>query len=281
MRRWAKKAGEAAKAARATTDRTVKAGRHAVSIARWSVVRRHGVQTRAMLKLSANSWRRRDRFALSSLENHLVRQSAGLHCSVWISPQSLQRSVRQITPANVVTFADLLHLVRPVSSEPTINFIHEIVRERRPYSETTLFREIESGKVKRKRLGAETVVLTTANFRQYYEKCVRHVEFVASHGLQPWDKSTGLSYDGDIAVLVAAGGELMFLRRGTHRLGIARALSLQRIPVQIYMVTGMYVADSADDPYWYAPWRLSAALRRACARTLRLDLKPVAHRHHG
>ena len=270
IRRWAKRTGDAAKAARAITKSTVKAGRHAVSVARWSVVRRRRIQTRALLKLSANSWVRRDRFALSSLENHLVRQAAGLHGAIWISPELLHRSVRQITPANVVTFADLSQLVRSVSSEPTINFIDEIVRQHRPYTETTLFREIESGKAKWKRLGAEMVMLTTANFRQYYEKCLRHVESVASHGLRPWDKLTALSYDGDIAVLLSSRGELLFLRRGTHRLGIARALNLQRIPVQIFMVTGMYLADSTDDPCWHLPWRLPTAIRRACARSLSL-----------
>jgi hypothetical protein len=264
-RRFAKGAGEAARAARAITGRGVKAGHHAMSVARWSVMRTRGVQTRALLKLSANSRMRRDRFALSSLDNHLVRQSAGMDRAVWISPQLLQRSVRQITPANVITFADLSKLVRPLSSEPTINFIDEIIRQRRPYRETTLFSEMESGRMRRKRVGDETVVLTTANFQQYYEKCLRHVEFVASHGLRPWDKPTALSYDGDIALLLSENGELMFLRRGTHRLGIASALGLNRIPVQIFMVAGMYLVNAADDRDWYLPWRLPAALRRACA----------------
>jgi hypothetical protein len=268
IRRWAKGASEAAKAARGLTHRSVKAGRQAASVARWSAVRARAVQTGALLKLSANSWMRRDQFALSPLENHLVREAAGMDCSIWISPQLLHDSVRQITPANVVTFAELAQLVRPVSGEPTIKFIDEIVRQRRPYKDTTLFREIESGKSRRKHVGNETVTLTTANFREYYEKCLRHVEFVASHGLRPWEKSTALSYDGDIAALLSAHGELMFLRRGTHRLGIARALGLQRIPVQIFMVTGRYLADTADEPGWYLPWRLSAAIRRACTRTL-------------
>ena len=274
LQQWVKGSGDAAKAARAITRRTVKAGHGAVSVARWSSVPRLGVQASALLKLSANGRMRRDRFALSSLENHLVRQSAGMLRAVWISPHLLHHSVRQITPANVVTFADLSPLVRPVSGEPTIEFIDEIVRQRRPFKETTLFRDIESGNVtRRKRLGTETVMLTTANFHQYYEKCFRHVELVIEHGLRPWNKSTALGYDSDIAVLLTASGELMFLRRGTHRLGIARALGLERIPVQIFMVAGMALADSADDARWYLPWRLSAALRRVCARTFRATVE--------
>ena len=269
MRRQAKGAHEVAKAALASVGRTMTAGYHAVSVVRWSLMRKREIRARALLKLSVNGWTQRDRFVLSPLENHLVRQSAGMRSTAWVSPQRLHRSVRQITPSNVVTFANLSHLVRPVSGEPTITFLDEIVRQRRPYKETTLFRTIESGKMNRKHLGAETVMLTTANFQQYYEKCLRHVEFVARHGLQPWNKSTALSYDSDIAVLVSASGELLFLRRGTHRLGIARALGLEYIPVQIAMVTGTYLADLADDPSWYLPWRLSSALRRACARALR------------
>jgi hypothetical protein len=269
VRRGAKDVGDWAKAGRAITGRAVKAGHDAVSVARWSAVPRVGAQASALLKLSANGRMRRDRFALSSLENHVVRQSAGMLRPVWISPHLLHRSVRQITPANVVTFANLSQLVRPVSEEPTIEFIDEIVRQRRPYEETTLFREIASGKVRWKRLGAETVMLTTANFQQYYEKCFRQVEFVVNHRLRPWNKSTAPGYDSDIAVLLTASGELLFLRRGTHRLGIARALGLERIPVQIFMVAGTMLADFADDAGWYLPWRLSAALRRACARTFR------------
>lgn len=264
MRRGAKGVGDAAKAGRAITGRTVKAGHDAVSVARWSSLARLGVQASALLKLSANGRTRRDRFALSSLENHVVRQSAGMLRPVWISPHLLHRSARQITPANVVTFANLSQLVRPVSEEPTIEFIDEIIRQRRPFNETTLFRDVQSGKVRWKRLGAETVMLTTANFHQYYEKCCRQVELVANLGLRPWDKSTASGYDSDIAVLLTVSGELVFLRRGTHRLGIARALGLERIPVQIFMVAGMALADSADDAGWYLPWRLSAALRRAC-----------------
>jgi hypothetical protein len=191
-----------------------------------------------------------------------------MQCPVWISPQSLLHSVRQMTPANVVTVADHPRLVRPVSGESTVNFIDEIVRQSRPYMETTLFKEIVNGKRIRKRLGHETVLLTASNFRHYYDKCVRHVELVAGHGLRPWNKSAALSYDGDIAVLLSSHGELMFLRRGTHRLGIARALGLPRIPVQIVMVAGGYLAASADDPGWYLPWGLSTVIRKAVDRTL-------------
>src|SRR5690606_33713713 len=144
------------KAARATVVRLTKTGRRAVAAARWTAVRQHGVEARALLKLSGNARVRRDRHVLSSLEDHLVRESAGMHHPFWISPHAVRRSVRRIVPANVVTFADLSHLLlRDVASETTVRFIDEIVREGRPYRESTLFRQVANGKGKRRRLGTQ------------------------------------------------------------------------------------------------------------------------------
>ena len=263
----AKQAGEAAKAARALGEHAIRTGRRAVSAARWSAMRRRGDEARALCKVSLNCRERRDRFALSTLENHLVRQAAGMQRTLWIPPRRVQQSVRQILPPNAVTFADLSSLVRPVASEPTIRFADEVVRERRPYHDTTMFGDVARGKTKRRRLGGEMAVLTPANFAQYYEKCLRQADEIARHGLQPWDKSAALSYDGDIAVLLSEDGELIFLRRGTHRLGIAYALDLDRIPVQIFMVAGprlARVAEAGGIRGWHLPWRLAATVRRAC-----------------
>ena len=157
MRRQAKGAHEVAKAALASVGRTMTAGYHAVSVVRWSLMRKRKVRARALLKLSVNGWTQRDWFVLSPLENDLVRQSAGMRSQAWVSPQRLHRSVRQITPSNVVTFANLSHLVRPVSrGARRMTFLDEIARHRRAFQETTLFRAIESGKMNRKHLGSET-----------------------------------------------------------------------------------------------------------------------------
>lgn len=239
--------------------------------ARWGIGAHSALA--ASLKLSANIALRRDLFALTLLENRVMQTRAGIDRVAWLRPRALRRTVQQLDFGNVVTYADFSRLVRPTREQPTIKFFDEILRQKRPYRDTTLFRSISRGRIKRKRLGlnkSSSVVLTPDNFVQYYDQCMRHAEFIAVHGLQPFQKSTSHrpGRETDIAALIDVSGEVMFFRRGNHRLGIARALRIERIPVRIYVLSGAYLERFMARRDCWVPGRLPSRIHVACQAAL-------------
>jgi len=242
-----------------------------------------GAESRARLagslKLCANITLGRDRFALTRLENSVMRQRAGLEQVAWVRPRALRRAVQQLDFGNVVTYADFSHHVCYTRDQPTIKFFDEILRQKRLYRETTLFRSVSRGRIRKKRIGLDkmsSVVLTPDNFVQYYDQCMRHADFIIQQGLKPFDKALNHrpGRETDIAAVIDPSGEMMFFRRGNHRLGIARALGLERMPVRIYMLSGPYLERFMGRPECWIPGRLPARIQTATQAAL-LATQPV------
>ena len=249
-----------------------------------SAVRRRSVRavrsSLAAVKLCVNMAARRDLFILHELENAAIQKTSGIHAAVWLPPFAIANSVQQINLGNVITYTDFSRFVRPTREQPTVKFFDEILRQKRPYRETTLFGAISGGQIKRKRIGVDknsSVVLTPENVVDYYDQCMRHAEFVAREGLQPHAKASShrAGRETDIAVLVDPSGEVMFFRKGNHRLGIARAHGINPIPVRIFTVAGAYMERFMPRRDVWRTWELPARLQLVCRTAVERAVEPV------
>lgn len=223
-------------------------------------------------KLCANILARRDAFTLTTSENSWMQEQANIDAPVWIPPFALRKTVRRVDVENIVNYADLSRFVRWTCEQPTIEFFDEILVQNLPYRDTSLFKAVSSGRKTRKQLGMARglpVPLTQENFLAYYNKCIDHADFVMRNGIGPYQAPTDRSErrDTDIAVLIDAEGEIMFFKRGNHRVGIARALNIEQIPVKIYMLSGAYLERflATSD---VRPQRLATSIERACRAAL-------------
>ena len=162
-------------------------------------------------------------------------------------------------------------------------FIRELLNESKRLEETKLYKEmgLEEVELRVVHIGGQRVRIplnSRENMMIYFHKCQALVDSIRAKGVESLDtapgSARGVIKDKNIGIAVTSDGRLAHFRRGHHRLAIAQALGLKRIPVEINFVSAKYLADR------FPPWRLwsNSAMVRGVNRLLTDAVEGTAKR---
>jgi hypothetical protein len=231
--------------------------------------------------VSMNVLSGKDRFVLTREQRDQLMGMAQADVPVWVPPGCLQWSVtgQRRKRSNFIHFEVAQKTVR-LSEHTTSIFIDEIIRQRRALEETTLYRialspngrvwrQISSEGVKhRVRLDSEE------SLRAYHARCIDLAASIARHGVMPMQSQEGADWrerdgeDGDVLVAIDENGRFLHFRRGRHRMAIAQALGVERMPVLIHVMSGRYLLRFLRRWEVLVPGRLERAMRAAIAHAV-------------
>jgi hypothetical protein len=166
--------------------------------------------------------------ALSSKEKHAFVKEIGLTEPVWIRTGQLAECLRIARPLQVVSFFPMHQARFRLSAHPTFDFVRETL-DGRHWSETTLYRN-----------GLRPEI----DWPAYAERCRTLAESIRATGLMPYP---GRALQ-NICVYVDQTGRPLHFKRGHHRLAIAHALNLERIPVAVIGISAQHLRKFT--PLW-------------------------------
>jgi hypothetical protein len=114
------------------------------------------------------------------------------------------------------------------------DFIREIIIEKKPYRETTLYQQVMAGQaeIPRGKIEGSEAEL---RFHRYYEYCITLAESIRKSGLRETRTASG-----SIRAAIDQNGRFLYLTNGGHRLAIAEAFDIQTIPVRVRLISGEY-----------------------------------------
>jgi hypothetical protein len=116
---------------------------------------------------------------------------------------------------------------------------------------------------------------TEESIASYYERCISLTKSIKKHGVVPMYSNEGVkpraAYgdDKDIGVAIDEDGQLSHYRRGKHRLAIATALGIERVPVVVHFISGRYMLKFIRKRVVLLPRRLLAGIRKAVDQAVR------------
>ena len=224
----------------------------------------------------ANVLSGRDVFRLLPAQRQRFVLSTSLDRPVLVPAKSVRFGMtgRYRRRSMVISFAETEKHLRPIASLPTFIFLDEIIRHRKDLQETVLYKQVMSGERVRRQHSSNGQkhrgqLVTDDELVRYYERCMALTESIRRQGVIPLDSPEGSKFrssdgeDKDIGVAIDEEGRIIHYRRGKHRLAIAQALGLNRVPVVVHFISGRYLLKFMRKRDLFMPGRLHAAICQA------------------
>jgi hypothetical protein len=235
----------------------------------------------AKLVISVNVLLGRDVLSLSPEQRDRLMAAVDLSGAQWLRPQCLALSMigKRRKRGNFISFARTQRLAR-LDEHPTSAFIREILVDKRDCTQTALYREaMTPGSRVRRQASSEGVkdrvsLASDGEIQAYYNRCRLLAESISERGVLPMSSEEGAMLratdgdEGDILVAITESGEIIHYRRGRHRLAIAKALGIARVPVRIHFMSGDYLLRFMKRREVLIPGRLERAIRAAARSAL-------------
>ena len=235
----------------------------------------------AKLVVSVNILLRRDLLSLSSEQRERLMEAADLFGPQWISPHCLALSMigKRRKRGNFISFART-RLLTNLDDHPTFAFIKEILIDKRDCTQTALYRAaMTPGTRVRRQSSAHGVkervsLASDGEIVAYYNRCRQLAESISERGVLPMSSEEGARLragdgdEGDILIAIDENGEIIHYRRGRHRLAIAKALGVKRVPVRIHFMSGHYLLRFMKRREALIPGRLEKAICAAARSAL-------------
>lgn len=173
--------------------------------------------------------------------------------------------------------------VRPSSTDPTYQFISEIVLEGRPSHQTTLYSKLVAGRdgEEQPRKDRRRSISTASDFEAYYNSCLDLIDSIRVHGLvdvennggplveklrqirSVWPNRAGEPNATTIGLAICDDGALIHFTKGHHRLAIAQALDIGSVPIAINYVSGQFFRRYLEANCLFSERRFLNALEKA------------------
>ena len=215
----------------------------------------------ALLKTRKNLILGRDGFPLTSDENKYFYRSRPFKTTHWIDTDKIIYGLSDPEKKEQLIVYDSIRQLDLFALHSTSVFIRELVVHKQPLEETTLYRSMsECTWIRPVMLGGKRVKLplnTHENMLAYFDKCQSLIKSIQEGGVKQ-------SQDENIGIAITCEGIAHF-RLGHHRLAIAQALGLKRIPIDIILISAQFLVERLPR------WRLwsTAAMVRAVDDVLR------------
>jgi hypothetical protein len=197
-----------------------------------------------------NALAQRNIFHLTEDEADAWWSAAGLRRTLWIDSAAIKKKVarKQKRDRNRgINFAPPGPMI-PIEQHPIFLFVDEVVRQGAKYQDTTLYRSIQHGSTSpalHVGPGARTRLGSDADFEAYSSKCLALADSIARHGVidvhsPEWARLQTEPGERNINVYIDDDGQVAHYTCGKHRLAVAKALNISRLPVEVYSVSGRY-----------------------------------------
>ena len=223
--------------------------------------------------LCANLFIGFDRYRLHEVQRERFKASAELDGPFWLRASNLDLTMigRGRNPSNVITFRGPEKKLSKLADHPTFGFVDEIVREKRPYKETTLFTGLLAGRRMTRQYSVNgkkhwRLIETESDFVQYYEHCLALAESIKVNGLHAINSKDGARFtkshgdDDEIRVGIDANGKFLHCRFGRHRLAIAKTIGIEFVPVAIDFLSAQHLLNFIQRWEIFVPGRLIHAV---------------------
>ena len=215
----------------------------------------------ALLKTRKNLILGRGSFPLTSDENKYFCRSRPFMTTHWIDTDKIIYALVDPEKKGQLIVYDSIRQLDLFALHSTSVFIQELVVHKIPLEETTLYRSMsECTSIRPVMLDGKRVKLplnTHENMLAYFDKCQSLIKSIQEGGVKQ-------SPDENIGIAITSAGIAHF-RLGHHRLAIAQALRLKKIPIDIILISAQFLFERLPR------WRLwsAAAMVRAVDDVLR------------
>ena len=218
----------------------------------------------ALLKTRKNLFLGREGHPLTSAENKsLYRPFTTTH---WIDPSKIVHGLNWPAKKGHLIVYDGTGRLDVFAQHSTSIFIRELILENKPMEETTLYKRMSNRRwVRPVILGGKRVKIplnSHENMKIYFDKCRSLIKSIQDSGVEGFVERSKIE---NIGLALTFEGRITHYRVGHHRLAIAQALGIKKIPMDILLVSAKFLAEKL------LRWRLwsSSAMVRAVDEVLR------------
>jgi len=193
---------------------------------------------RALLKTRKNIVFGREVYPLKASENRCLYINCPFKTSHWVDPSTIVQGLDWSENKGHLIVYDRVGRLYPFAGHSTSVFITELISEEKRLEETTLYKGMSRGFARKVIIGGRSVRIpldTHDNMVIYFDKCQALIKSIQENGVQEEDKNIGIT--------VSAKGEIAHFRCGHHRLAIAQALGLRRVPIDIELVSAKFLVE--------------------------------------
>jgi hypothetical protein len=208
----------------------------------------------ALFKTRKNLVLGRESYPLTSDENKYLYRNHPFSKTHWIDADRIIYAANWPEIKGELILYDCIGKLDLFASHSTSIFIRELIVQKIPLEETRLYKRMSERRwVRPVILGGRRVKLplnTHENMLAYFDKCQSLIKGIQDSGVKA-------SKDENIGIAITSEG-IAFFRRGHHRLAIAQALGIKRIPIDIILISAQFLVERV--PRWQL-WSNSAMVR--------------------
>lgn len=209
------------------------------------------IYLRAMRKIRANLRLERNVLNLTQIERQAIRRTL-FQKPIWIPTKAIAHSLRAPKKENnIVNFYNTDRRTQSIEIHQTFIFIREILIDQLEYNKTSLFQLMSEGKESNRALKINQTRFGQCGDDPYHAKCLALIKSIKQNGFQAAAEANAV--DPNILVAIADDGSLLHYKRGHHRLAIAHALKIEKIPVNVEWLSGSFCMKFVDKRRLWRP----------------------------
>ena len=214
----------------------------------------------ALLKTRKNLFLGEESYQLTSEENKYLCRNNPFNKTHWIDADKIIHAANWPEIKGQLILYDRIGKLDLFASHVTSIFIRELIVQEKSLEETSLYKSMSERRwVRPVILGGKRVKIplnTPENMLAYFDKCQSLIKSIQDSGVKA-------SKDENIGIAITSDGIAHF-RLGHHRLAIAQALGIKRIPIDIILISAQFLVERV------ARWQLwsNSAMVRAVNEVL-------------
>lgn len=197
------------------------------------------VLRRALSKTRKNIIAGKEILPLDAFENKCLYLTCPFKTSHWIDAEKLVHGLYWPANKGHLIVYDRVGRLYPFATHTTSIFIRELILENRRLEDTTLYKAMGRGFSRKVLIEGKPVRIplnTRENLMIYFAKCQSLISSIQHRGLE-WVK------DKNIGLAITAEGEIAHFRCGHHRLAVAQALRIAKVPIDIELVSAKFLVE--------------------------------------
>ena len=197
------------------------------------------VRRRALSKTKKNIIAGKEICPLSAAENRSLYLDCPFKTTHWIDPKKISHGLYWSQNRGHLIVYDSVGRLYPFARHSTSVFIRELILEKKHLEETTLYKAMSRGFARKVIISGKPVRIplnTHDNMLLYLDKCQSLISSIQAYGFE-WSK------DKNIGLTITSEGEIAHFRCGHHRLAIAQALGITKVPIDIELVSAKFLVE--------------------------------------
>jgi hypothetical protein len=237
-------------------SRSLSQGALSFSVISNSKKREGGICLRtALYKTRKNLLLGRESYPLTSDESKCLYRNHQFKTTFWIDPNKIIYEFGFEKKGQLIVYDGVGRFDLFVQHVTSV-FLRELIVQKIRLEETALYKIMSERKLSRpvilkgKRV---KIPLNTQNMMIYFDKCQSLIKSIQARGVE-------LSKYDNIGLAIASDGQIAHYRVGHHRLAIAQALGIKRIPIDIILLSGKFLVERIPRRRLWSSWAMVRAV---------------------